>query len=99
MKDATVTIGYESFQIIKNNADKYKELVHTNKDALKKIQEFNETLCGVIEKANEQKIAANKQFFIAEGIKAICQYYDMDLSTEFGELDEGEEPEKTNIFA
>ncbi|MGC7931424.1 hypothetical protein ACP3VS_22795 [Lysinibacillus sp. VIII_CA] len=36
MKDATVTISYESFQDIKKNADKYEKLVQAKEDVLHK---------------------------------------------------------------
>lgn len=94
MKDATVTINYESFQSIKKKADKYDDLVRAKEDVLNENHEFIETLCNCIEKANEQKTAVNKQFFIAEGIKAICNHFNMDLNIEFGELDEGKAPKK-----
>ncbi len=94
MKDATVTINYESFQAIKMNSDKYLEMVRAKEDVLHQNHEFIETLCTCLEKANEQKIAVNKQYYIAEGIKAICIRFDLDLKTEYGDLDEGKAPKK-----
>ncbi|SCY30698.1 hypothetical protein [Lysinibacillus fusiformis] len=94
MKDATVTINYESFQTIKKNADKYDELVRAKEDVLHKNHEFIETLCTCLEKANEQKTAVNKQYYIAEGIKEICSHFDLDLKVKYGELDEGKAPKK-----
>jgi|GEM_PF-2339634 len=94
MKDATVTISYESFQDIKKNADKYEKLVQAKEDVLHKKNEFIETLCTCLEKANEQKTSVNKQYYIAEGIKAICSHFDMDLKVEYGEVDEGKAPKK-----
>lgn len=94
MENATVTINYESFQSIMKKADKYDELVRTKEDILKKQDDFIETLCTCLEKANEQKVSANKQYFIAEGIKAICDRFDFDLKSEYGELDEGKAPKK-----
>ncbi|MGD2199885.1 hypothetical protein [Lysinibacillus fusiformis] len=94
MKNATVTINYESFQSIKQKADKYDEAVREREDILSKNDEFIETLCVCLEKANEQKVSANKQYFIAEGIKAICNRFDINLKDEYGELDEGKEPKK-----
>lgn len=94
MKNATVTINYEGFQSIKQKADKYDEAIRKKEDILSKNDEFIETLCVCLEKANEQKVSANKQYFIAEGIKAICKRFDMNLKDEYGELDEGKEPKK-----
>lgn len=97
MKNATVTIDYTSFQAIKEKADKYDELIRAREDVLNKNEEFIETLCISLEKANEQKDSANKQYFIAEGIKAICSRFDMDLKVEYGELDEGKAPIELDI--
>lgn len=94
MKNATVTINYESFQSIARKADKYDELVRTKEGILNKKDDFIDTLCTCLEKANEQKVSANKQYFIAEGIKAICRHFEMDLKVEFGDLDEGKAPKK-----
>ncbi|WP_336636867.1 hypothetical protein [Lysinibacillus fusiformis] len=94
MKNATVTINYESFQSLKEKADKYDDAIRKKEDILSKNDEFIETLCVCLEKANEQKVSANKQYFIAEGIKAICNRFDMNLKDEYGELDEGKEPKK-----
>ncbi|WP_107949970.1 hypothetical protein [Lysinibacillus parviboronicapiens] len=94
MKNATVTINYESFQSIKKNADKYDELIRTKEDVLNKNHEFIETLCTCLEKANEQKVSANKQYFIAKGIQAICKHFNMTVEAEYGELDEGKAPKK-----
>ncbi len=94
MKNASVTINYESFQSIKEKADKYDEAIREKEDILSENDEFIEMLCGCLEKANEQKVSANKQYFIAQGIKAICKRFDMDLKDEYGELDEGKEPKK-----
>lgn len=94
MKNATVTINYESFQSIMKKANKYDELVRTKEDVLNKNDRFIDVLCTCLEKANEQKVSSNKQYFIAEGIKAICDRFDMDLKVEYGELDEGKAPKK-----
>ncbi|MEK3726799.1 MULTISPECIES: hypothetical protein [unclassified Lysinibacillus] len=94
MKNATVTINYVSFQSIMEKADKYDELVRTKEDVLNKNDSFIDVLCTCLEKANEQKVSANKQYFIAEGIKAICDRFDFDLKSEYGELDEGKAPKK-----
>ncbi|MCE4044575.1 hypothetical protein LXM56_10595 [Lysinibacillus fusiformis] len=94
MENATVTINYESFQSIVKKANKYDELVRTKEDILKKQDDFIEVLCNCLEKANEQKVSSNKQYFIAEGIKAICDRFDFDLKSEYGELDEGKAPKK-----
>lgn len=94
MKNATVTINYESFQSIMKKADKYDESVRTKEDFLNKKDRFIDVLCTCLEKASEQKVSANKQYFIAEGIKAICDYFETDLESEYGELDEGTAPKK-----
>ena len=94
MKNATVTIDYESFQSIKENADKYDKLVRENKQNVDKEAEFIELLCSCLENANAQKTADNKQYFIAQGIRAICERFDIDLMTEYGEVDQGKAPEE-----
>ncbi|WP_337982822.1 hypothetical protein [Lysinibacillus sp. C5.1] len=94
MKNASVTINYESFQSIKEKADKYDEAIRKKEEILSENDEFIDILCSCLEKANEQKVSANKQYFIAQGIKAICKRFDMDLKDEYGELDEGKEPKK-----
>ena len=96
MKDATVTINYSSFQSIKDKADKYDSLVKDNEALLSKEAEFIEKLCDCLEKANDQNRLANKQFFIAQGILAICERFEMDVDTEFSCLDYGTEPKGNN---
>ena len=92
MKDATVTINYSSFQSIKEKADKYVSLVQENEVLLSKEADFIERLCNCLEKANEQNRLANKQFFIAQGILAICERFEMNVDEEFKSLDLGTEP-------
>ncbi|MGN4127999.1 hypothetical protein ACMGD3_23795 [Lysinibacillus sphaericus] len=57
-----------------------------------------ELICNCLENANEQKASENKQYFIAEGIRAICDHFDMDLKIEYGELDKGKAPEKKKTY-
>ena len=92
MKDATVTINYSSFKSIKEKADKYDSLVQENEVLLSKEADFIERLCNCLEKANEQNRLANKQFFIAQGILAICERFEMNVDEEFKGLDSGTEP-------
>ncbi|PIJ98110.1 hypothetical protein [Lysinibacillus sphaericus] len=94
MKNATVTINYESFQSIKDKADRYDKLISENKQISAEQDEFVETLCKCLDKANDQKLAVNKQYFIAQGIKAICSHLDTDVKVEYGDLDEGKAPRK-----
>ncbi|MBA9086521.1 hypothetical protein FHR92_002999 [Fontibacillus solani] len=90
MKDATVTIGYESFQTIRTKADKYDKLISAREDAASKERSFIDQLVTSIEKANECPTAEQKQYHIALGIRAICEYFDYDLKAEYGELDAGQ---------
>ncbi|EON71790.1 hypothetical protein [Lysinibacillus sphaericus] len=89
MKNATVTINYESFQSIKDKADRYDKLNRENEQISAEQDKFVELICKCLDNANEQKASENKQYFIAKGIQAICNRYDMDLEIEYGELDEG----------
>ncbi|AZS16459.1 hypothetical protein [Paenibacillus lutimineralis] len=93
MNNATVTIDYESFQSIKVKADKYDKAKREQLEASKKHEQFVESLCTSLEKANECETPEQKQYYIALGIRAICEHYGMDLKTEYGDLDEGEVPE------
>lgn len=90
MKDATVTIGYESFQAIKTKADRYEKLASANEEAESKERSFIDQLCTCIEKANECRTAEQKQYYVALGIRAICEHYEYDLLAEYGELDAGQ---------
>jgi hypothetical protein len=94
MKDATVTINYESFQSIKDKADRYDKLVLENENILDVQSKFLDTICDCIENANEQKTLKNKQYFIAKGIRAICENFQMNIEVEFPGLDEGKAPDK-----
>ncbi|WP_028562295.1 hypothetical protein [Paenibacillus pinihumi] len=96
MKNATVTIDYTSFQSIKEKADKYDIAKLTREVANAKEREFVDKICNCIEKANDCKAAEQKQYYIALGIRAICEHYDMDLKIEYGELDEGKSPVQTD---
>lgn len=94
MKNATVTINYEAFQTIKEKADKYDAALKEKEEVADIRDALLDMLATCIKKANEQTTAPHKQFFIAEGIKAICKHYDMDLETEFGKLNEGKAPKE-----
>ncbi|MBG9730821.1 hypothetical protein ABD87_15135 [Lysinibacillus sphaericus] len=96
MKNATVAINYESFQTLKDKADRYEKLDRENKKISDEQETFVELMCECLESANEQKTAENKQYFIAKGIQAICDRYDMDIKIEYGELDEGKAPSLLN---
>lgn len=93
MKDATVTINYSSFQSIKDKADKYDSLIKENEALLSKEAEFIDKICNCLESANEQNRLANKQFFIAQEILAICERFEMNVDIEFNGLDYGTEPQ------
>jgi len=90
MKDATVTISYESFQAIKTKADKFDKLTSENEEAASKESSFIAKLSTCIEKANECQTAEHNQYHIALGIRAICEHYDYDLKAEYGELGVGQ---------
>lgn len=92
MKEATVTLSYESFQEIKNKADLYDAIKQSNIARADKDTTFHDAICTSIEKANDSKLLEHKQYYIAQGILAICDHYEMDLIAEYGELDEGEAP-------
>ncbi|TYA10975.1 hypothetical protein FRY98_24730 [Paenibacillus faecis] len=93
MKDATVTLSYESFQEIKRKADLYDATKVSNLAREERQIKFIESLCHTIEKANDSKSLEHKQFYIARGIREICENYGMDLLENYGELDEGQDPE------
>ncbi|MFF5993691.1 hypothetical protein AAGS61_02900 [Lysinibacillus sp. KU-BSD001] len=92
MKNATVTIDYESFQAIKEKADKYDASCKENKTILDTQSEFVDKLCTYLDLANEQTTAKNKQFFIAQGIRTFCEHYEMDVEVEYEQLDDGVAP-------
>lgn len=92
MNNATVTINYESFQSIKDKAGRYDELERERKSISAEQEKFIDLICNCLENANEQKASENKQHFIAKGILAICDHFNMDLKVEYGELDEGKAP-------
>ncbi|MFY0519350.1 hypothetical protein ACOMCU_16205 [Lysinibacillus sp. UGB7] len=96
MNNATVTINYESFQSIKDKADKYDKLIQENEQISAEQDKFVELLCKCLDNANEQEASENKQHFIAKAIRAICDHYDMDMNIEYGELDEGKAPSLLN---
>lgn len=93
MKNATVTIDYESFQEIKEKADRLESVLKKIDQNEKERNGFMERLMSCIENANGRKAAEQKQYYIAMGIRAICEHYEMDAATEYGELDEGQAPE------
>lgn len=93
MKNATVTIDYESFQRLKEQADKYNQAKQNQTAATEKEHKFVERICNCIELANDAPVLEQKQHYIAQGIRAICEHYDMDLQVEYGELDEGQASE------
>lgn len=92
MKNATVTIDYASFQDIKTKADMHDKAKREQKEAGAKEEKFVNVICDRIEKANDCKTAEQKQYYIALGVRAICEHYEMDMVTEYGELDEGQAP-------
>lgn len=92
MKNATVTIDYASFQDIKTKADMYDKAKREQKETGAKEEKFVNVICDCIEKANDCKTAEQKQYYIALGVRAICEHYEMDMATEYGELDEGQAP-------
>ncbi|WP_018752193.1 hypothetical protein [Paenibacillus sanguinis] len=92
MKNATVTVDYESFQRLKDRADRYEAMKRNQAEEAKNERKFIECICDCIEKANDARTPENKQYHIAQGIRAICEHYDMDLLTEYAGLDEGEAP-------
>lgn len=94
MMGATVTINYESFQSIKDKADRYDRAIQESKDALDVHSKFLDAICDCVENANKQKTLKNKQYFIAKGIRAICENFEMDIEVEFAGLDEGKAPDK-----
>lgn len=93
MKNATVTINYASFRNIKEKADKFDGAKQEREKAFEKRDKFIDEICECIDKANDQNLLEHKQHFIAQGIRAICEYYDMDISVEYEGLDEGQAPE------
>lgn len=94
MKDATVTLSYEDFQEIKRKADLHDSTKESNLAREERQVKFIESICQAIEKANDCKLLEHKQYYIAQGIRSICEHYDMDLLAEYGELDEGQDPEE-----
>lgn len=90
--NATVTIDYDSFQSIKEKADKYDKEKQVFEKANEEERAFINRICNCIEKANECQTLEQKQYYIAQGIRAICEYWDMDLQDNYGELDEGQAP-------
>ncbi|WP_128102803.1 hypothetical protein [Paenibacillus sp. DCT19] len=97
MNNATVTLDYESFQSIKRNADLYENLMRNVDEVKNQQKQFIDRLIYCLEKTNEQKVIENKQFYVAEGIKVICEYYEMDLADSYGELDEGKAPDSIDL--
>ncbi|MNW41814.1 hypothetical protein D3C74_189680 [compost metagenome] len=92
MKDATVTLSYESFQEIKKKANMYDVTKQSNLAREDRQVQFIDSICQSLEKANDSRLLEHKQYYIAQGIRAICEHYYMDLKTEYGELDEGQDP-------
>jgi len=93
MKNATVTIDYVSFQSIKEKADRHDKEQREREKVNAEEKAFVERICNCIEKANECQTAEQKQYYIALGVRAICEHWDMDIQENYGGLDEGRAPE------
>lgn len=90
--NATVTVDYATFQSIKEKADKLDKAKRDFEKANEEERAFVERICTCIEKANECQTLEHKQYYIAQGIRAICEHWDMDMQDNYGELDEGQAP-------
>lgn len=86
-------MDYESFEELKKQADKYTNVHQYYQSELAKQAEFVVSICEAIEKANDCALIENKQYHIAQGIKAICKFYETDIADMYGKLDEGQAPE------
>lgn len=87
-------MNYGDFEELKKKADKYTAVHQYYQNELTKQAEFVVSICEAIEKANDYTTLENKQYYIAQGIKAICNFYETDMTVEYGELDEGQVPAK-----
>lgn len=94
MKNVTVTMNYADFEELKKKADKYAAVHKHYQNELEKQAEFSISICESIEKANDCTTLEHKQYYIAQGIKTICSFYETDMTSEYGELDEGQAPAK-----
>ena len=88
MKNATVSMPFNDFMTIKNRAD---QLDRKRKNEDKK-DEFLENLVTCIEDLIDTEGSHHKQYYLAKAINLICDYYELDVTKEYGEVDPGVAP-------
>lgn len=92
MKNATVTMPFDDFMAIKNKADKFENLLRHQDEKETEEVGFIDELVACIESMANAKEESHRQFHLAKSLQAICNYFDMNMFEEYGEIDMGVEP-------
>lgn len=92
MKNATVTMPFDDFMAIKNKADRLEKEVNNQGQKMTEKDVFLDELIACIENMADAKEESHRQFHLAKSLQAICNYFDMNMFEEYGEIDMGVEP-------